>query len=148
MRSTSQYFVALRFSLVTYAWYAPCGNCSRSLSCLYLHCKIAVDILRNTSSCLRFPLLMYVYVHSRRGSRALIVLLVSSAQKRGNEWCAWCALLRNTALCSAFPWSRTLGTLPMKIVCVPCVFLYRFFFFVFFSPLDNFSWMCYNNQVS
>ena len=64
---TAQYGIALRFSLVTYAWYAPCGNCSRSLSCLYLHRKSVViggvrgalyfAILRR---CLRFPLLVYV----------------------------------------------------------------------------------------
>ena len=52
-------------------------SCLKSKATLFFH----LYMRRNTSSSLRFPLVVYVYVHSRRGSLTLLVLLASKAKK-------------------------------------------------------------------
>jgi len=66
--------------------YTPVGKAAFALSCLHLalFCKMR-NLLRNTALNLRFPLLVYVYVHSRRESRIRLVLLASCFVLKNEE---------------------------------------------------------------
>ena len=108
--------------------------------------------LRNTLSDLRFPLLVYVYVHSHRGSRVLRVLLASCsifALRLGATVSVWqysvalCVSLGHVRLCTlpAEMLARLVLLAPCSVFCA-LVELYNTVRFFDFAQNDSRRWGC------